>query len=47
MIIKEKVTESFMLRKKSDQLLEIAKHAVEIAIEQNEEEAIKYINTHS
>ena len=43
-IISEKVQESFRLRKQSKMLLEAAKKAVEIAIEQNEEEAIKYLN---
>jgi len=41
--ISEKVQESFRLRKQSKMLLEAAKKAVEIAIEQNEEEAIKYL----
>jgi restriction endonuclease S subunit len=36
--------ENFHLKKQSEQLLETAKRAVEIAIEQDEEEAIKYIN---
>jgi type I restriction enzyme S subunit len=38
------VEESFRLKKQSEQLLETAKRAVEIAIEENEEEAIKYID---
>lgn len=37
------VEESFRLKKQSEQLLEIAKRAVEIAIEQDEEEAMRYI----
>jgi len=41
--IEEKVRESFKLQEKSKQLLEVAKRAVEIAIEKDEEEAIKYI----
>jgi len=41
--IAEKVQESFKLRKQSKALLEAAKKAVEIAIEQNEEEAIRYL----
>ena len=45
LIIKEKVSESFMLKKQSEQLLETAKLAVEMAIEQDEEEAIKYIES--
>jgi type I restriction enzyme S subunit len=43
-LIKGKISESFNLKKQSEQLLETAKRAVEIAIEQVEEEAIKYIN---
>jgi hypothetical protein len=38
------VDESFSLKKQSEQLLETAKRAVEITIEQNEEIAIKYLN---
>ena len=38
---------SFLFKKQSKRLLEIAKSAVEIAIEQNEEVAIDYINSHS
>lgn len=38
------VQESFSLRKQSEHLLEIAKRAVEIAIEQNEDAAIEYMN---
>ena len=45
LIIKEKVSESFKLKKQSEQLLETAKLAVEMAIEQDEEEAIKYIES--
>ena len=37
------VEESFRLKKQSEQLLEIAKRAVEIAIEQDEEAAMRYI----
>lgn len=40
------VQESFTLRKQSEHLLEVAKRAVEIAIEQNENIAIEYINKH-
>ncbi len=42
--ISEKVQESFKLRKQSKMLLEAAKKAVEIAIEESEEAAIKYLN---
>jgi restriction endonuclease S subunit len=38
------IKESFKLKSESEQLLETAKRAVEIAIEQNEEEAIYFIN---
>ena len=41
--IKEKLTESFHLKNQSEQLLETAKRAVEIAIEQDEEAAMRYI----
>lgn len=41
--IKEKIIESSSLKKQSQQLLEKAKRAVEIAIEETEDEAIKYI----
>jgi restriction endonuclease S subunit len=41
--IQQKVTESFNLRKQSKLLLECAKRAVEIAIEQNEDAAIKWL----
>ena len=44
--ITELVKESFELKKKSEHLLEVAKKAVEIAIEQSEEIAIDYINKH-
>ena len=43
-VIKDKVSESFRLKKQSEQLLEIAKRAVEIAIEQDETEALKWID---
>ena len=42
--IAELVEESFRLKTQSEQLLETAKRAVEIAIEENEEKAIEYIN---
>ena len=45
--IQQKVTESFNLRKQSKHLLECAKRAVEIAIEQNEEAAIKWLQEHT
>lgn len=38
------IEESFFLKNKSEQLLEIAKNAVEIAIEQNEKAALAYIH---
>ena len=44
-LIKEKITESFDLRRQSKHLLECAKRAVEIAIEKNEEAAIKWIQS--
>lgn len=43
--IAELVDESFTLKKQSEQLLEKAKRAVEIAIEQNEKAAIDFINS--
>lgn len=42
--ISELIEESFRLRKESENLLEIAKRAVEIAIEEREETAIEFIN---
>ena len=41
--IKLKIAESFNLRKQSKQLLECAKRAVEIAIEENEQAAIDWL----
>jgi hypothetical protein len=41
--IQQKVTESFNLRKQSKHLLECAKRAVEISIEQNEDAASKWL----
>ena len=41
--IQQKVIESFDLRKKSKHLLECAKRAVEIAIEQDEQKAIDWL----
>ena len=41
--ISEQIKESFALRRKSKQLLEDAKRAVEIAIEQDEESAIIWL----
>ena len=43
--IQQKVTESFALRKQSKHLLECAKRAVEIAIEQDEKTAMKRLGT--
>lgn len=40
-----KVQESFSLRRKSKELLEYAKHAVEMAIEQGEESAIQWLHS--
>ncbi len=42
--IADLVKESFNLKSQSEHLLQVAKQAVEMAIEQNEEEAIKFIN---
>lgn len=42
--IADLVEESFKLKKQSEHLLEVAKTAVEIAIEQNEETALEFIN---
>ena len=41
--IRNKITASFELRKQSRQLLECAKRAVEIAIEQNEQTAVEWL----
>ena len=41
--IETKIKESFRLKEKSKQLLDIAKRAVEIAIEKDEDEAIKFL----
>lgn len=43
--IRDSVKESFALRQKSMDLLEATKHAVEIAIEQDEEKAIEYLES--
>ena len=43
--IAEKIQTSFTLRQQSEQLLERAKRAVEIAIEESEESAMDYINS--
>lgn len=42
--ISEKVQESFSLKSESERLLQLAKEAVELAIEKGEEEAMKIIN---
>jgi len=42
--IEEKIKKSFELKEDSKQLLDLAKKAVEIAIEKDENEAIKIIN---
>jgi hypothetical protein len=41
--IEEKIKESFSLKQNSKELLEVAKKAVEIAIENGESEAMEYI----
>ena len=38
------IQESFALKSKSEKLLELAKKAVEMAIEESEKEAMKFIN---
>ena len=45
--IQKKVTESFELRKKSKQLLENAKCAVEMAIEKDERQAIEWLDANN
>ena len=45
--IAESIEESFSLKKQSEHLLEVAKKAVEIAIEENEETAMNYIKINS
>lgn len=45
--IAELIEESFSLKKQSEHLLEVAKRAVEIAIEENEETAMNYIKNNS
>lgn len=42
-LLAEKIQKSFKLKHQSEHLLEVAKHAVEIAIEQDEKAAIQYI----
>ena len=43
--IADLIEKSFSLKKQSEQLLEVAKKAVEIAIEENEKNALEYIKT--
>jgi len=43
-VIKAKISESFNLRRLSEELLKTAKHAVEVAIENGEEEADLFLN---
>lgn len=43
MQIEQKIKESFKLKEESKQLLELAKKAVEVAIEEDEEIAMKLI----
>jgi len=42
--IEEKIKKSFELKEESKRLLDLAKKAVEIAIERNEDEAMEYLN---
>lgn len=41
--ISSKVQESFVLRQRSEELLEYAKRAVEVAIEEGEEKAMEWL----
>jgi restriction endonuclease S subunit len=43
--ISELIEESFRLKKESENLLETAKRAVEVAIEETEESAMEFINS--
>lgn len=45
--IEQKIKESFKLKEDSKQLLEVAKNAIEIAIKDNEESAIKLLGVHN
>ncbi len=42
--IEEKIKKSFVLKEQSKKLLDLAKRAVEVAIEKNEDEAMEFIN---
>ena len=42
--IEERIKKSFELKEESKKLLDLAKRAVEIAIEKNEDKAMEYIN---
>ena len=42
--IEEKIKESFKLKEESKQLLEVAKRAVEVAIEDGKDVAMEFIN---
>ena len=42
--ITDKVQKSFVLKRTSEHLLKVAKQSVEIAVENNEEKAMEYIN---
>jgi hypothetical protein len=42
--IEEKIKKSFLLKEESKQLLDLAKKAVEIAIEEDENKAMEFIN---
>lgn len=45
--VRKLVQESFTLKNESERLLQVAKQAVEIAIEQNEDKALEFINKNS
>ncbi len=45
-LIEDKIKSSFQLKEQSQQLLDLAKHAIELAIEQNETASVNYITNH-
>lgn len=45
--VRKLVQESFKLKNESERLLQIAKQAIEVAIEQNEDKALEFINKNS
>lgn len=45
--LSKQIKQSFKLRQQSSKLIEIAKQAVEMAIEQNEEAALKFIKVNT